>query len=130
MALALSVSRLGRLWLLPALCLAMPGCGPRGPEMVPVQGKITLGGKAWPQEGALNFLPVESPAGVSKRAGAAHFDREGNFRAGTFGAGDGLLPGRYKIVVECWEFVQLFGGPHPKSYVPAKYRTPPQPTWN
>ena len=90
--------------------------------MVPVQGKITFGGKAWPKEGMLYFLPVEAPAGVSKRPGAALFDREGNFRAGSFGKGDGLLPGRYKITVECWEVAPSMEGPPAKSYVPAKYQ--------
>jgi hypothetical protein len=112
--------------LLTCACSAivLSGCGESGePTLVPVQGKITFGGGAWPNEGTLCFAPVDSAPGVPKRPASAHFDKNGNFRATSFKEGDGLIPGRYKISVDCWEVKPTMGGPRAKSYVPDKYQS-------
>ena len=40
----------------------------------------------------------------------------------TFKHGDGLIPGKYKISVECWEIAPAMGSSTPpKSYLPERY---------
>lgn len=112
--------------LLTGVCAALllGGCGGSGgPELVPVQGKITFGGGAWPKEGTLLFSPVEAAPGLPKRPGTAHFGVNGKFRAGSFKEADGLIPGHYKISAVCWEVAPVLDGPPAKSYVPAKYQS-------
>ena len=100
--------------------LLISGCGHGGPEVVPVGGQITLGGGPWPTAGVLYFTPVKSD--ISQRPGLAHFDIEGNFKVGSFSDADGLIPGRYKIAVECWRVAPTMGGAPAVSNVSAKYQ--------
>jgi hypothetical protein len=108
-------------------CLCLWGCGSDGPEMVPVEGRITLEGGSWPAEGIIYFTPVEPAEGLPRKPGEAHFDTDGNFSASTRNPGDGLIPGTYRIAVECWEVPPSHDatGEHPgKSYVAEKYSSP------
>jgi len=91
---------------------------PQAPETVPVSGKITYGGGRWPKPGVLYFIPIEAADGYPARSVAAPFDREGRFTADSFRGTKGLIPGRYKIVVECWETPPNMDGIPSKSYVP------------
>jgi hypothetical protein len=99
------------------------GCRRQGPEIV--TGTITWGGGSWPKPGALYFT-VESPApGQPTRPATAKFDVDGNITVKTFAEGDGLIPGKYKIAVECWDVPPRMGSPTPpKSHVPARYSSP------
>lgn len=96
------------------LCLVVPGltgCGPSDARgLVPVSGRITLNGGGWPKPGNLTFLPVSEPAlndssagPIPTRVGFAEFDREGAFVAQSRRPGDGLMPGRYRVGVSCWD---------------------------
>lgn len=101
-----------------ALAVLVLGCGAGGPKLVPVRGKVTLGGGPWPKPGALNFVP----AGTGGRPGTADFDTEGNFTATSFNPGDGLMPGKYKVSVTCWAVPMDMRNPAAgKSAVPGKY---------
>ncbi len=102
--------------------LVLVGCGHRGPEIVPVQGTITFGGGSWPKPGRL-YLTVESSVqGLPSRPATATFDAAGNLTVTTFRPGDGLIPGKYRIAVECWEKPPEMGSSTPpKSFVPARY---------
>jgi hypothetical protein len=100
------------------------GCNSRRPGLVEVSGRITLDGGAWPRPGVLILAPIASAAPDGrKRPARAPFDESGHFEAGTWQPGDGVLPGTYKVCVECWEVPPTMGGPPAKGYVPEKYRT-------
>jgi hypothetical protein len=92
--------------------------------MVPVRGKITLGGGQWPKPGLLYFTIEEPAEGLPGRPGTAKFDTDGNFTVTSFDEGDGLIPGTYKIGVECWEVPPTMEGPPAKSYVSPVYESP------
>lgn len=105
--------------LLAATLVAAIGCKD-GPQTVPVSGRVTLDGGPWPRRGMLFFAPVEPAEGFPRRPGVADFQEDGVFEATSFEPGDGLLPGKYLVNVECWEVPPSMGpGPPAKSAVPA-----------
>jgi hypothetical protein len=111
--------------LLVPVCLLMTGCGRSGPEVVPVEGKVTYGGGIWPRAGMLYFTPVEPAVGFPNRPAWAEFAADGSFRATSFKPGDGLVPGRYQVAVECWDAPPAMGSKTPaRSCVLPKYRSP------
>jgi len=71
--------------------------------MVPVRGKVTLEGGAWPKAGVVSFVPLEPAPGFPSRPGTGHFDTDGSFTVTTRDPGDGLIPGKYRVAVTCWE---------------------------
>jgi hypothetical protein len=85
------------------LLLIFAGCGSSGQRAVPVHGKITLGGGAWPKPGVLYFTSIEPAPGFTRHPGTAKFEKDGTFVVSTVGVGDGLYPGKYGVAVECWE---------------------------
>jgi hypothetical protein len=96
------------------------GCGSGRPATTRVSGKVTLGGGAWPKAGTLYFNPLEVPEGGIKRPAMGVFDVNGIYSASSWDKGDGLLPGKYNVSVECWLSPPSMGGPPAKSCVPAK----------
>jgi hypothetical protein len=101
---------------LAAVSLLPIACRPSGPELITVKGKITYGGGPWPKPGTITFTGGPRPASVE-------FDTQGNFEVAAFEGRPGLMPGTYKIAVECWEVLPTMEPPSPgKSYVPAKYQ--------
>ncbi len=111
-------------WLLAAILAIGAGCGSDRPATVPVSGRITFDGADPPAAGTLYFT-IDAPAeGFPRRPTLAKFDERGHFRVTTWDRGDGLMPGRYKITVECWEIPPELGGAEGKSHVPKKYQDP------
>lgn len=113
-------------WIVHCLfLLILTGCGRSGPELVPVDGTITFGGGPWPKAGVLIFA-VDSPAiGMPSRPAMGLFDTDGRLAVTTFTKGDGLIPGKYKMGVECWEVrPDMMSPTPPKSYVPQRYGSP------
>jgi hypothetical protein len=105
-----------------AVCVAVgAGCQKSPLELVPVQGRILYGGGQWPAGGTILFLPEEPMSGHTYHPGTANFGTDGRFSAGTFRAGDGLVPGTYVVRVECWKVPPTMGGPPPESYLPPAY---------
>jgi len=106
----------------------LAGCGADHPETVPVRGRVTLGGGDWPTRGRLYFTVVEPAEGFPRRPGRADFDTDGYFEARTWEPGDGLMPGTYKVAVECWEIPPTMetGGRGP---VPERYRRASSSDW-
>jgi hypothetical protein len=87
------------------LCLGLSivlGCNsaPENPATYPVTGKVTYQNQ--PVEGATVVLVAQSTDG---RGAVGNTDAEGNFKVGTFGEGDGALPGSYKIKVFKYEMI-------------------------
>jgi hypothetical protein len=100
------------------------GCGRKGPEIIPVKGTITFGGGPWPKPGVVYFTLDPSAPGTSGHPALGKFDVEGKLTVTTFQKGDGLVPGRYKLAVECWEIPPRMGSPTPaKSYLPKRYQS-------
>ena len=105
-----------------SLSALLPGCGSGGPERVPVRGRITFNGGEWPAPGSLYFVPIAPANGYPQKPGSAPFDVDGKFIAETLQSGDGLVPGRYQVGVNCWAEPYRMGGPPRKSHVPVEYR--------
>lgn len=121
-------AHLGR-WLLPtgvlAALLLTVGCGRSDVELVPVRGTVTYGGGKWPAEGMLYFTSAEATPGQPQRPARASFDPSGKFEVTSFDEGDGLVPGEYKVAVECWKEPPTMDSVNPPvSYVPEKYQSP------
>lgn len=89
--------------------------------LVPVSGVVTLAGSSMPDEGSVRFLPVSVEEGFPTRPAHARFKADGAYEAQTFEPGDGLYPGTYRVVVECWEIPHTMGGPPAKSFLHARY---------
>lgn len=101
--------------------LAAAGCGESDrPLTVPVSGTVTFSGGPPPAEGSLRFAPIEVAEGLPNRPGRADFDSSGKYTARSFATGDGLVPGKYKVVLECWKVVPADGQPG-VSHIPANY---------
>ena len=93
--------------------------------MVPVKGTITFGGGLWPKSGTLYFTPESPGTGLPARPATGHFDTGGTITVTSFAEGDGLIPGKYRIGVECWDVPPRMGSPTPaKSFVPPRYASP------
>jgi hypothetical protein len=114
-------------WLLTgsAFILIAVGCGEGKPQPVPVAGQVTLSGGPWPKPGKMTFFPVEPAAGFPRTLGVAEFTPDGRFVAQSRQPGDGLMPGRYQVGVECWEEPPTDIRPAGKNpYVAEKHRNP------
>lgn len=97
------------------------GCGPTGPKTVPVSGKVTLDGGTVPGPGFIYFTTEGGGESVS-RPGTAEFAADGSYRAKTFTDGDGLLPGKYLLRVDCWKTAPNMEGKPVASFLPPKYQ--------
>jgi len=106
-------------WVAVAVVSLLPlGCGPAGPNLVPVRGKVTYGGGPWPKPGTITFTGGQRPA-------SAEFDAEGNFTVMSFDKQKGLTAGKYKVAIECWDVPPSMDKPGAeKSFVPQKFRNP------
>lgn len=83
------------------------GCGSQRPKTIPVEGTVTFGGAVPPAKGALYFTPIRVDAGYPRRPAIANFDpaEQGKYSVRSFQEGDGLVPGEYRVRVECWKEV-------------------------
>jgi hypothetical protein len=110
-------------WLL-VICLALSGCWNNLPKTIRVSGRVTFDGGPPPAAGTVYFLPIEAGEGFPSRPAQAAFGPDGQFKATTFEPGDGLMPGKYLMTIECWESPPNMSGNPVKSYVPKKYQAP------
>ncbi len=121
--------RLGAAAVLAAAIVAGAGCGKDRPKTIPVSGRVTYGGGAWPAAGRLYFTPVKAEEGFPSRPGEALFDEQGDFVAQTWEAADGLMPGEYRVRVECWKIAPSMDGPPPVSHVPDQWTNVARSPW-
>ena len=115
--------------LIACCLLSIPGCGPDRPDTVGVSGRLTYGGGDWPKPGRVFLTPLEPAEGFPRRAGKADFDTDGRFRVGTWEDDDGLMPGTYRVSIECWRKPPSMGNPDALSYVPLELRIASRSPW-
>ncbi|MCC6508226.1 MAG: hypothetical protein IT423_03910 [Pirellulaceae bacterium] len=101
---------------------AVLGCGNGMPQTVRVTGTVTFDGQKPPGPGIVYFLPQEPAGDLPLRPATGDFDAEGRYAAMTFEPGDGMIPGKYKVYIECWEQAPNMEGKPVKSFVPKKYQ--------
>ena len=106
------------------LIFVVCGCGKSDrPLTVPVRGKVTFGGGPCPQSGNIRFAPLEVAEGLPRRPGRADFDTGGEYRATSYQENDGLVPGKYRVLVECWK-VPPADGKLGVSYIEPSFQPP------
>jgi len=116
-------SSLRLLLLLPA-AMAIVSCGPNLPKTIRVSGQVTFDGQPPPASGSVLFLPIEAGEGFPSRPASGAFGTDGGFKVKTFEPGDGLMPGKYLLAIECWDTPPSMQGNPGKSHVPKKYQSP------
>lgn len=105
--------------LLCLLCLGLVGCGARGPKLVPVEGKVTLGDKPV-TNGTVILYPDLARGNQSPEEPRGEIDAQGNFKV-TTGARTGAAPGAYKVAVTAAEKIDPNNPYFTKWLVPEKY---------
>ncbi|MFO0897139.1 MAG: hypothetical protein U0836_06870 [Pirellulales bacterium] len=85
-----------------ACMVALSGCGRSSLEMVPVEGVVAFKAAQTPEAATVYFSPVEPAPGLPRRPGTGKLAADGSFKAASFKPGDGLVPGKYRIKVECF----------------------------
>ena len=100
----------------------LSSCGPNGPRCIPVQGTVTLDGGKVPGPGFIYFTIDSTGKDGISRPGTAEFDAEGNYKAMSFVPGDGLMPGKYLLRVDCWQTGPNMEGKPVVSFLPQKYQ--------
>jgi len=116
------MARFSRMALLLILILLAVGCGPDGPKTITVRGKVTLDKGKVHGPGFIYFNTDGTGKETTSRPGTAEFDAEGNYEAKTFKPGDGLLPGKYVLRVDCYKTAPNMEGKPVVSHIPAKYQ--------
>jgi hypothetical protein len=121
----------GRACLMLVLAIAVAavagGCsgGRRGVELVRISGRLTCDQGPMPAAGQMVFVPRQGAPGatVSRplRPGSATFAVDGAFRATSWTPGDGLVPGTYAVVVDCWKVPPTMDGPPAVSLIGQAY---------
>ena len=111
------------------LFLLTAGCfGPPPPsETVPVSGSVSFAGEPL-TSGMVSFIAVAGDGGSSRPA-SAPIQGDGTYKASTFKAGDGMIPGQYKIVVTSEEQLTVevrAAGKKPVSLIPKQYTSADQ----
>ena len=100
---------------------ALMGCQDDPLKKVQVHGKVTFEGKACPAPGRITFSPIEIGDGLPRRPASGKFETDGLYEAFSFRPGDGVVPGKYKVVVGCYEGSMLHGAPSDDDYRAASY---------
>src|SRR5437879_6512281 len=83
------------------LLAVLIGCGKGDPKLIPVDGKVTFGGKPL-TTGTVIFVPDTSKGNESKEEPRGIIDSEGRYRLTTHII-DGAPPGWYKVTVSAAE---------------------------
>lgn len=100
--------------------LLLPSCS-NAPKCIPVSGTVTLDGANVPGPGFIYFT-TGSAGKEGVRPGTAEFDADGRYKATSFVAGDGLMPGAYVLRVDCWKTAPNMEGKPVVSFLSQKYQ--------
>jgi hypothetical protein len=68
-------------------------------------------------------MPLKVPQGLPRRPGRASFAKDGGYAVTSFRTGDGLVPGEYRVQIECWRVEPAQGTPG-VSYIAPGYQAP------
>lgn len=91
-----------RVLLLWIAVVLVSGCD-EGLPTVPVFGTVTFAGGSPPARGTITFAPLEVAEGLPRRPGRGQFTPEDPaYEVRSFQPGDGLLPGRYAVTINCF----------------------------
>jgi hypothetical protein len=112
--------RLGQLAAFAVVAASLSSCGPGGPTLYPVTGKVLFEDK--PADGALVVLHPPDPNGP-KPSGTAGAD--GTFKLTTYPHGDGAPAGEYVVLVT-WFPPNARELENPKNKLPNRYADPAQ----
>jgi hypothetical protein len=105
--------------------LMMLGCsGGSGIPVVAVKGKIKFAAGAAPAPVAIHFVPLETENSLPKIPGKAVIAEDGSFYVVTEQAGNGLIPGKYVVNIECWKQAPTMQAPGGVSHLPPSFKTP------
>jgi len=105
-----------------AACLLVAGCGPAGPKLNPVSGKVLF--QQQPAAGAqVVFQPVGSAGEAHPLTPSGTTGADGSFTLATHPHGEGALAGDY-IVLVSWYPDNAREEANPKNKLPAKYSDP------
>jgi hypothetical protein len=87
--------------------VSLSGCG-QGTKTV--KGTVTMEGEPFP-DATVTFYPVdaEGKTDPNGKNASGTTDANGNFSLGTFKAGDGAMPGQYKVTITKMALVQATG---------------------
>jgi hypothetical protein len=77
------------------------GCNADDKGLIPVRGTVTFDGGPPPAPGIVQFMPLETAAGGTKRSALGRFGSDGRYSASSFSPNDGLYPGKYAVMVVC-----------------------------
>jgi hypothetical protein len=113
-----------KLLLLSLVFIGTIGCGSGNPRTVPIAGKITFAGKAPPAATKLTFVCLQPESGSVQYSGSADVNPDGSFSVTTFKPGDGLVPGKYQVNIECWQQPPSMAAPG-VSHVANNFSPPP-----
>lgn len=110
---------------IPVLMITFAGCsGGSRPPTIPVQGKITYKGQPVTQ-GMVTFQAVKPAEGYPQRPATGTINPDGTYQLATFEAGDGVIPGEYKVAVVSKTGEDTLDNPNAvaKWLIPEKYGT-------
>jgi predicted small lipoprotein YifL len=79
--------------MLAGVGLALPGCGKKGPALIPVSGVVALDGKPLPNVAVW----LEQQKGMNPGTGTS--DEAGRFEIATHKLGKGVTPGQHRVLV-------------------------------
>lgn len=101
-------------------CWLLAGCGDQGMPTTKVSGRILFNGGPPPETGTIAFslVPGTGREGLPYRPGSSPFGTDGSFVVNSFGKGDGLLPGTYRVRITCLSGPPSAGPLETLSYVP------------
>ena len=103
------------------MLIALTGCGPDGPKLSPVKGKVFHGDE--PAEGATVVFQPKGDARPSTAPPSGTVRADGSFTLRTHPHGEGAPPGEYAVLVT-WYPPGSREKENPKNQLPTKYSDP------
>lgn len=109
--------------LIAGLSVALSGCGAQQDELIPVSGKVLLGGKPL-HRGVLVLSPDTAKGNTTLHEPRGELDAQGNYTLNTSGR-EGAPAGWYKVaVIATKEEPRKGPGPPPEWLAPPRYVDP------
>jgi hypothetical protein len=102
------------------VCVA--GCGKKNSLTKQVRGQLTFEGAAPPAEGQITFAPIEGAPTYPRRPASGDFDSTGAFTLTTFNKNDGIIPGKYRVNINCWREPPTLKTKLSANYVPPDFK--------